>query len=544
MVQWPDSNEALARDEVGRLAGDQQLVEAAEHLLAGRLGRAEPLCRDVLKRDPTNVNAICMLADIGIRVGALKDSESLLRRALELQPGFARARVLLATTCLKRQQYTEALEELDKLDRSQAGVPDHSLLRANIYSQTGRHAEAVEIYQEIILSRPGSAGVHMSLAHALKTIGRQSEAIENYKKASEIQPTLGDAYWSLANLKTYRFDDDQIAQMKSLVATDEIGREDFFHMCFALGKALEDRKEYDEAFWYYQRGNVVRRGFLKYDGDHIQQQADAQKAFFSESKTRALQSTNSGSPVPIFIVGLPRAGSTLLEQILASHSQVEGTQELPDIISIARRLAGPDPVEAILKYPSALEEVSEEQRLALGEEYLERTAPHRTGAAYFIDKMPNNFMHVGMIRMILPQAIIVDARRNPMDCCLSGYKQLFARGQNFSYSLTEMGRYYATYVDLMRHWDSVFPGQIIRVLNEEVIEDPEREIRTLLDRCGLPFEEACLNFHRTKRAVKTASSEQVREPVNSKGFGRWRFYERHLDPLKDALGPVLESYRS
>lgn len=544
MVQWPDSNEALARDEVGRLAGDQQLVEAAEHLLAGRLGRAEPLCRDVLKRDPTNVNAICMLADIGIRVGALKDSESLLRRALELQPGFARARVLLATTCLKRQQYTEALEELDKLDRGQAGIPDHSLLRANIYSQTGRHAEAVEIYQEIILNRPGSAGVHMSLAHALKTIGRQSEAIENYKKASEIQPTLGDAYWSLANLKTYRFDDDQIAQMKSLVATDEIGREDFFHMCFALGKALEDRKEYDEAFWYYQRGNVVRRGFLKYDGDHIQQQADAQKAFFSEAKTRALQSTNSGSPVPIFIVGLPRAGSTLLEQILASHSQVEGTQELPDIISIARRLAGPDPVEAILKYPSALEEVSEEQRLALGEEYLERTAPHRTGAAYFIDKMPNNFMHVGMIRMILPQAIIVDARRNPMDCCLSGYKQLFARGQNFSYSLTEIGRYYATYVDLMRHWDSVFPGQIIRVLNEDVIEDPEREIRTLLDRCGLPFEEACLNFHRTKRAVKTASSEQVREPVNSKGFGRWRFYERHLDPLKDALGPVLESYRS
>lgn len=540
-IEAPDN---LLRQSVGQLAGDPQLVEAAQHLLAGRLGKAEPLCRSVLKRDPTNVNAICMLADIGIRVGALKDADALLRRCLDLKPDFIRARILLATACLKRQQFAEALDELDKLDQSNASAPDHSLLRANIFSQTGRHSEAVEIYRQVASARPGNAGVHMSLAHALKTIGRQAEAIENYKRAAELQPSLGDAYWSLANLKTYRFEDAQIAAMKELAASEDIGREDFFHLCFALGKALEDRKDYDQAFWYYQRGNVVRRGFLKYDGDHIDEQAAAQKRFFSKPRQGARKDSQTAStPIPIFIVGLPRAGSTLIEQILASHSQVEGTQELPDIISIARRLAGTNPKEATTRYPAALGNMSAEELAGLGREYLDRTAPHRSGAPYFIDKMPNNFMHVGMIREILPNAIIIDARRNPMDCCLSGYKQLFARGQNFSYSLTEIGRYYATYVDLMRHWDEVFPGQIIRVYNEDVVSNAEHEIRRLLVACGLPFEEACVNFHKTKRAVKTASSEQVREPVNAKGVGRWKNYERHLGPLVEALGSALKHYR-
>ncbi len=541
-------DEAL-RGQITQLAGDRELVEAGEHLLAGRLGAAEPLCRAVLKRDPTNVNAMCMLADIGVRVGALGDADKLLRRCLELRPDFARARALLAHANLKRQRYQEALDELDALDRLEgprAALGDQALLRANIYAQTGRHDQAIALYQTLTQKRPGNARLHMSLGHALKTVGRQSEAVDAYRRAAQAEPTLGDAYWSLANLKTYRFDDAQIDAMKEQAASDALGREDFFHLCFALGKALEDRGAYDDAFWYYQRANVVRRGFLRYDADALHAETEAQKRTFTRAFAASIAPAHAveGQPTPIFIVGLPRAGSTLLEQILASHSQVEGTQELPDVMAIARRLSGRQAPQDPSEYPDVLTRMDGAQREALGEEYLARTAPHRSGAPYFIDKMPNNFLHVGLIFAMLPQAIVIDARRNPMDCCFSGYKQLFARGQNFTYSLTEIGRYYRDYVHLMRHWDEVFPGRVIRVLNEDVIARPEDEIARLLDACGLDFEPACLAFHETDRAVKTASSEQVREPINAKGVGRWRRFEAHLNPLKDALGDVLESYRT
>ncbi|MEM1378986.1 MAG: sulfotransferase [Pseudomonadota bacterium] len=529
--------------------GDQDLVEAAQLLLNGRLGLAEPRCRAVLQRDPENVNAICLLADIGLRVGALADAEKLLNRCLELQPDYHRARVLLASTFLKKQQFSSALQMLDEIDEQTAGQLDVGLLKANIYSQTGRHEAAIEIYRRLNAEKPGNPGISMSLAHALKTVGLQAEAIEAYRAALAAKPTLGDAYWSLANLKTYRFDDEMLSSMIAMVDDESTGREDFYHLCFAIGKCLEDRQEYDRAFWYYQRGNVVRRGFLKYDPDRNHNDVQAHKAVFTEDFVRsrltpARSEREKAAPVPIFIVGLPRAGSTLVEQILASHSCVEGTQELPDVISIARRLSGKKSNEDISQYPHVLKEMSDGALAALGEEYLQRTGPHRNGAPYFIDKMPNNFMHIGLIKLMLPSAIIIDARRNPMDCCFSGYKQLFARGQNFTYSLTEIARYYRDYVDLMRHWDRVLSGGIIRVINEDLISDPETEIRRLLDRCGLDFEENCLSFYQTKRAVKTASSEQVRQPINNSGVNRWKFFEKKLDVLKSELGSIVDNYRT
>ncbi|MEO0399739.1 MAG: sulfotransferase [Pseudomonadota bacterium] len=525
------------------LAGDPVLLEAGEHLMNGSLGRAEPLCREALKRDPLNVNAICMLADIGIRVGAFGDAEKLLQRCLDLAPDFRRARGHYANVLFKRQKYEDAITQLEILEADDPDNAGYLVLRGNIYAQTGHHEDGLKHFERVAALRPKSARVHMSLGHTLKTIGRQDDAVAAYRQAALCEPTLGDAYWSLANLKTYRFDDAQIAAMEAAAASSDIKRDDFYHISFALAKALEDRKDYDGAFQHYRRGNAVRRRLIRYDADAKHAEMDAQKAFFTPQRIASNAGDGSKAPDPIFVVGLPRAGSTLIEQILASHSQVDGTQELPDIITLARRISGKRKETDESRYPEVIADLSADELTALGEEYLERTRIHRGEAPFFVDKMPNNFAHIGLIHLILPNAKIIDARRNPMDCCFSCYKQLFARGQNFTYSLSEIGRYYSDYVDLMRHWDKVLPGKVLRVVNEDVIEAPEREIRRLLDHCGLPFEPACLAFHETDRAVKTASSEQVREPINAKGVDRWRAFERHLGPLRDALGDLPETYR-
>ncbi|MGB3471008.1 MAG: sulfotransferase [Erythrobacter sp.] len=522
----------------------RMLNNAARSVEAGALGKAEPICREVLKQNPLNVNAMCLLADIGVRIGALEDAEKLLRRCLELAPDFKQARGHLANTLFKKQKYQDALDELDKLDTDEPDNPGTLLLRANIYAQTGCYYEGLEYFRRIAKLRPDSARIHMSLGHTLKTVGSQDEAIAAYTRAAQCEPTLGDAYWSLANLKTYRFDDEVIEQMLDAAQSPAIGREDFFHLSFALGKAYEDRGEYNQAFTHYRRGNSVRRRLISYSAGQKHDETYRQIEFFSPEFLEERRGVGCGSEEPIFIVGLPRAGSTLIEQILASHSQVDGTQELPDIISIARRISGKKRERETSNYPEVLAELSPGELRSLGEEYLERTRIYRGSAPRFIDKMPNNFGHVGLIHMILPHAKIIDARRNPMDCCFSGYKQLFARGQNFTYSLEEIGRYYCDYVDLMRHWDTVLPGKVLRVINEDLIAEPEDQIRRILDHCGLPFEQACLQFHKTERAVKTASSEQVRQPINARGVGRWRHFETHLQPLKDVLGPLIDDYRA
>jgi tetratricopeptide (TPR) repeat protein len=407
-------------------------------------------------------------------------------------------------------------------------------LKASILGRIGHLEEAIAIYEKILSDYPNQGGGWMSLGHALKTVGRQEQAIDAYRKAIEVKPGTGEAYWSLANLKTFRFDDDTIETMRREVLSEGGKTDDYYHLYFSLGKALEDDERFEEAFEAYRRGNLIRRKTVRWDPDaHHGNMNDLIKFFepalFADRAGQGCQET-----APIFIVGLPRAGSTLLEQILASHSQVEGTMELPDIISMARRLSGKKKRDEASLYPRVLADMNSGQLRELGEEYLDRTRVHRTDTPYFIDKMPNNFTHIGMIHLILPNAKIIDARRLPLACCFSGFKQLFASGQNFTYNLEEIGRYYYDYVELMKHWDRVLPGRVLRVNYEDVVADIETEVRRLLDYCALPYETACLEFHKTD-----ASSEQVRQPLYGGAVEQWRNFQSWLGPLEKALGSGL-----
>jgi tetratricopeptide (TPR) repeat protein len=517
-----------------------ELVEAADFLFEGRLAKAEAICRDVLKKDPIDVSAIRMLADIGIKMRQYPDAQKLLERCLELAPNFHLARNDYANVLSRRQQYEASLSELEKLLQFEPDNPNHLLLKASVLVQIGEFESAIEIYDRVLADYPRQPRSYLSKGHALKTLGRHSEAIEAYRVATSREPALGEAYFSLANLKTFRFEDEEISAMRHQVTEGTRVAEDYYHLCFALGKALEDREQYDESFACYRRGNAVRSKTVRWDRDahhdNMRRLIDFfDAAFFAER-------SGNGNPAsdPIFIVGLPRAGSTLLEQILASHSLVEGTMELPDILSIARRLSGKKRNSDESRYPGVLGEMTSTQLAGLGAEYLERTRIHRKGARFFIDKMPNNFSHVGLIHLILPNAKIIDARRHPLACCFSGFKQLFASGQNFTYDLADIGHYYRDYVELMDHWDSVMPGRVLRVQYEDVVAGTESQVHRLLEYCGLPFEEDCLRFYETERAVRTASSEQVRQPIYGGAVEQWRHYLPHLGPLIEALGPAYD----
>ena len=532
-----------AEAEALRAAGHPELIEAASHLLAGAFGKAEPLCRAVLKRDPLDVNAMRLLAEIGMEVGRLEDAEALLVRALELAPDFRLARGSYANVLARRGKFEAALTELNALLAAEPDQPGYLILKANTLVRIGDHETAIAIYREVLARIPATAGVQMSLGHSLKTVGHQDQAIAAYTAARLLRDDLGDAYWSLANLKTFRFSDDDLDTMRAVAGRETIGREDYFHLAFALGKALEDRGEFEESFTWYRRGNAIKRRLVTYSADENHSDMTRISAYFSTEVFETRRNAGCPNRAPIFIVGLPRAGSTLLEQILASHSAVEGTQELPDIISIARRIADKKRSDDPSSYPGGLTRLSDADLTALGEEYIERTRIHRTGAPFFIDKMPNNFAHIGLIRLILPNATIIDARRHPVACCFSGYKQLFAKGQNFTYNLTDIGRYYADYVGLMRHWQEVLPGHVLRVQYEDMVADTEAQVRRLLDHCGLPFEDNCLRFYENRRAVKTASSEQVRQPIFTSGLDQWENFEPWLSPLKAALGETLVTYK-
>ena len=382
----------------------------------------------------------------------------------------------------------------------------------------------------------------MSYGHALKTAGRVPEGIEAYHQALQLEPRLGEAWWSLANLKTYRFQADQIGQMRSQLARTDLSDEDRFHFHFALGKALEDQAQYEQSFQHYREGNALRRSRVAYEPDRIRQHVAGARKLFSKEFFAARAGAGADTAGPIFIVGLPRAGSTLIEQILATHSQVEGTMELPDIPALAQTISA-RAGDAALHYPHALAALPPAELRRIGEEYLARTRIQRkTDRPRFIDKLPNNFLHVGFIHLMLPNACIIDARRHPLGCCLSNFKQHFARGQTFTYDLAELGAYYRSYVELMAHFDSVLPGRVHRVLYERMVEDTGNEVRRLLVHCGLPFEERCLRFFENERAVRTASSEQVRTPIFREALEQWRHYEPWLASLKAALGPVLDAY--
>ncbi|HLZ83965.1 MAG TPA: sulfotransferase [Caulobacteraceae bacterium] len=519
---------------------DPRLMAAADALCDDRLAVAEHLLRDHLKAHPTDVAAMRLLAETGTRLGRYGDVELLLARALELSPSFAAARYNLAIVLYRQQKGAEALPQLEALLAEDPSEPNYRNLMAACLGLVGEYERAVEIYEALLAEFPGQPKVWLSYGHALRTAGRRDQAVAAYHRCVEQAPGMGETYWSLANLKTVPFTPDQEGAMRRQLEDAALGAEDRLHFHYALGKALEDRGDYPESFRHYAEGARLRRAERPYDHAESHDQMLRSKALFTAAFFAERAGGGSPAPDPIFIVGLPRAGSTLIEQILASHSAVEGTMELPDIATLARRLGRPGARVEGPRYPEALADLDGAARAALGEDYLERTRIHRKkGRPLFIDKMPNNLHHIGLIQLILPNATIIDARRAPMASCFSAFKQLFARGHAFSYDLADLGLYYRDYVELMAHFDAVLPGRICRVLYEDVVEDTEGQVRRLLGHCGLPFEDACLRFHENDRPVRTASSEQVRRPIFREGLEQWRRYEPWLGPLAEALGPEL-----
>ena len=524
---------ALARSLNAAIA-DPALVDAALALADNRLDVAEPSLRAALKRDPFNVAAMRMLAELAGRIGRYKDAETLLRRALDLAPEFGAARANLATCLYRQHRPAEAIVELDAVLGDDPGNVAHTNLKAAALGRIGGFDEAIELYREVLAAAPTQPKVWLSFGHMLKTVGKLDEGIAAYRRALDLSPGLGEVWWSLANLKTFRFTAHDVAAMEAALATPGLATEDRFHLHFALGKAHEDASQAAEAFAHYAVGNAERRRVLPYDSDDSARFVDRLIGVLTPEFLSSRAGQGHPGRAPIFVVGMPRSGSTLVEQILSSHSQVEGTSELPDVPVLARRQRD---------YPDSLERLTADELRALGEEYLTRASvQRRTDRPLFIDKLPNNWAHVGFIHLILPDAVIVDTRRHPLGCCWSNFKQHYARGQAFSYDLGDMGRYYADYVRLMAHIDAVLPGRVHRVVYETMVDDTETAVRGLLAACGLPFEDACLRFHETERAVRTPSSEQVRQPIYRAGTEAWQAFEPWLGPLKDALGYTLTAY--
>ena len=516
------------------------LLAAAKHVAAGQLAKAETQLRQYVFDNPADVNGIRMLGEVGMSLGALREAQNLLERCLELAPDYHAARYAYANALYKRHRYQAAIQQLDQLLDTDPGNPAWLTLKAANLVEINEHSLALPLFERVIAEHPTQAQAQLSYGHALRAVGETELSISAYLRAAEQGSGVGEAYWSLANLKTFRFSDEQIADIESKLNDASCVYRDYYHLLFALGKAQEDRQNYPAAMAAYVKANQVRGKAVPWDSASFHQDIQALKAFFSADLLARRQGSGCQRADPIFIVGLPRAGSTLIEQILASHSQVEGTAELADIIAIARTLAGKQRRGDPSRYPAALAELDDAALVDLGEGYLASTAVQRTTASpRFIDKMPNNFTHIGLIHLILPNATIIDARRNPMDCCFSGFKQLFASGQGFSYGLNRIGNYYRDYLDIMDHWDTVLPNKVLQVRYEDMVENTEAEVRRILDHCGLPFEAQCLAFHETQRTVRTASSEQVRQPIYRSGMGQWEPFDAWLGPLRDALGPVL-----
>jgi tetratricopeptide (TPR) repeat protein len=536
-------NEAMAGSHVATLKKiPADIVAATAFFMDGDLDASEALVRAWLLKNGDHIEGMRLLARIGIARGIYDDPELLLAVVLERAPDYRAARQEYASALIELHRHEEARRHLTMLLEDE---PDNRALRmldAAALVGLGEHERAIALYREL-LGTPADADVHLSIAHALKTLGKSSEAIASYRKAAQLRPDFGDAYWSLANLKTYRFPPEDVQQMRAALAAPGTGAVDRYHLCFALAKALEDQGEYGESFHFYELGNRLKHSEIKYRPAITESNTRRQIEVCTAEFFAGREGWGTPLPGPIFIVGLPRSGSTLLEQILASHSQVEGTQELPNVQQIVSALRGRESDGTESRYPRILETLSEADFRQLGEKYLADTRAYRAGKAFFVDKNPNNFRHLGLIHLMLPGARIIDARREPMACCFSNLKQLFANGQEFSYGTEEIARYYRTYLELMRHWDQVLPGRILRVWHEDVVADLEGNVRRVLEFCGLPFEPQCLVFHETQRSVRTASSEQVRQAINREGLEQWKHFEPWLGPLKEALGDALGRYR-
>jgi tetratricopeptide (TPR) repeat protein len=518
------------------------LIAVTDLISQGKLVKAEKLCKAFMLKNPKHIEGMRLLADIGMRLGVLDDAEFLLESAVEFSPQSTKARIDYIQVLRKQQKYQAALAHAKILIEQDPDNPQFQSVFAVESMQSGDYETALATFDSILEILPEEPVTLTSRGNALKTQGKKDEAIDSYRRAIKKYPAHGEAYYSLANLKLFSFTDKEIAAMESQENNPSVSYMGRVYLDFALGKAYEDMGNFDKAFSYYERGNSSKRSQSRYNSEDLTTEFHAQADVFTEDFVRTNIDSGFKAADPIFIVGLPRSGSTLLEQILASHSKVDGTMELPNILSLAQKLRRGEKMSGTSHYPSVLETLDSETLAAFGESYIADTRVHRGNAPFFIDKMPNNFRHIGLINLILPNAKIIDARRHPMGCCFSAFKQLFHEGQEFSYGLKEVGTYYKDYVDLMDHWDKVLPGQVLRVQYEEVVADLDTQVRRILDYCGLEFEESCINFHETDRSVRTPSSEQVRQPIYQSGVEQWKNFESNLDPLKQALGPVLERY--
>ena len=538
----PEADAAYAR-YIKAATRDPHLQKAAACLYNNRIPEAETLLRARLEQYPSDVAALRMMAEVAARLLRYQESRLLLERCLALAPGFDAARHNYATVLNREGRSAQAMAQCAQLLAKEPSNPGYRSLHAAICANLGDYEEAIAAYESVLEQQPQQPKLWVSCGHALKTTGRIAEGIAAYRRALSMQPTLGEAYWSLANLKTFRFGEADVLAMRRALERTDLAEEDRLHFEFALGKALEDAGCYEDSFAHYAAGNALRGKVRGYDEDENSRFVDRSKRLFTREFFAERAGAGAPAPDPIFIVGLPRAGSTLIEQILASHPLVEGTMELPELPKIARELAGPgdqDEEGVFLKRIAALDR---SQLRGLGERYLAETRVMRkTEAPFFVDKMPNNMFYVGLIHLILPNAVIIDARRHPMACCFSCFKQHFARGQWFTYGLEDLGRYYRDYVELMTHFDEVLPGRVARVHYERLIEDTETEVRRLLGHCRLPFNADCLRFYENERAVRTASSEQVRRPISREGLAHWTHYAAWLGPLREALGPLVDAY--
>ena len=532
---------AAAREQVAFLSGlPAELLAVISYLSEDRIADAERLCKHFLRDNKTHVEGMRLLAEIATRNKAFGDAEFLLESCVAFEPEHRDARIQYVNVLLKAQKFTLAWEHAERL--LQQHPADEGLVRslyAAACSGVGRNDDAQASYERLVAAHPRNHLYPIALAHVHKAAGDIERAVALYRRAYRLKPDHGDAWWSLANTKSYAFTDAEVEEMTAVEAAPATAEEDRIAISFALGVAFEGRGEHERAFGFFRKGNALKQPRTSHSPEHLQMRIDGQIAVCTPALFQERQGQGCDAPDPIFIVGLPRAGSTLLEQILASHSLVDGTMELHNVLNLAKRLRGRDEPGEAPRYPRILQQLEGDYFRRFGEQFINDTRAYRGEAPFFIDKMPNNFFHIGLIRLMLPNAKVIDARRHPLACCFSGFKQLFGEGQEFSYGLREIGNYYRQYAKLMDHWDAALPGFVLRVLHEDVVEDLEGQVRRLLDFCGLPFEQACVDFHRTERSIRTPSAEQVRQPISRAGLAQWRHYEPWLDPLKEALGAEL-----
>lgn len=514
------------------------LQEAKAALEKGDVQKADQLCRNQLQTNPNDVWALRLLAEVGIRINAFGDAKNILESAVELEPDFHDARSLLANVLSYLNEYEEALEHLDILAEKRPGNPNNGAIKAKVLAELNEYETSLEIYHNLTHHYAKNPNVLLDYGNTLRAVGQHDEAIAAYREGIALEPGRGDLWFSLANLKTFQFSDEEVATMKSMLDGGNLSASNEAYLGFALGAAAEDAGEWDAAWQAFERGNKARRSFLPHEADDNTELTKAMKSTFTADYFAAHNPSGCDRPDPIFILGLPRSGSTLVEQVLASHSLVDGTMELPDINVLTRRIGGSTGPHVPSAYPQNMTEMGDEALKAHGEDYLHRAQPRRGSAPHFVDKMPSNFQHIGFIKAILPNAKIIDVRRAPMSTCYSLYKMSFNVGREYAYDLEDIARYYIDYIDLMDHWDTVLPGFVHRISYEDLVGNTEGEIRKLLDFCGLDFEDACLKPHETKRVVRTASSEQVRQPIYKDALEQWRHYEQHLEPLRKALAPL------